>query len=60
MDRKAFVEDLKRLGVREGVDLLVHSSLRRTGPVEGGADAVIDGLLEAIGPNGTLLAPNGS
>jgi len=57
MDKKAFIEDLKRLGVQEGIDLLVHSSLRRTGQIEGGADAVIDGLLEALGADGTLLLP---
>jgi len=31
--------------------------LRSFGPVDGGANAVIDGLLEALGPEGTLLVP---
>lgn len=46
---------LRDLGLRPGMDLLVHSSLRRLGPVAGGADAVIDVLLEALGPEGTLV-----
>lgn len=39
---------------------MVHASLRRIGPVVGGADAVLDALLKAIGPTGTLLFPLGS
>jgi aminoglycoside 3-N-acetyltransferase len=45
------------LGVRPGGVLLVHSSLRSLGPVEGGAETVIAALLEALGPEGTLLMP---
>ena len=37
--------------------VLVHSSLRKLGPVEGGADTVIEALLEAVGPGGTLALP---
>ena len=55
--QKQFLADLRSIGVRKGMDLLVHSSLRRTGPVEGGPEAIIDILLEAIGPTGTLLMP---
>lgn len=36
---------------------MVHSALRSLGPVEGGADAVIDALLEAVGAEGTVLFP---
>ncbi|HVL26128.1 MAG TPA: AAC(3) family N-acetyltransferase [Thermomicrobiales bacterium] len=49
--------DLRRLGVAEGGVVLVHSSLSRLGRVEGGADAVIDALLAAVGPRGTVLFP---
>lgn len=37
-----------------GDDLVVHSSLRTLGEVPGGADSVLDALLEAVGPSGTL------
>ncbi len=46
--------DLARLGVVAGDTLMVHASLRAIGPVEGGADGVIDAL-EAVLAGGTLL-----
>lgn len=49
--------DLTRLGVRAGGVLLVHAAFKSLGPVDGGAEAVILGLLEALGPRGTLLMP---
>ncbi len=49
--------DLKKLGVKKNDNLLVHSSLRSLGEVPGGAETVIRGLLEALGPEGTLLFP---
>jgi len=36
---------------------MVHSSLSMFGYVEGGEDAVIDAILETIGPRGTLVMP---
>jgi aminoglycoside 3-N-acetyltransferase len=50
-------EQMLNLGVRPGGVLLVHASLRALGPVPGGAETVILGLLEALGPQGTLLMP---
>ncbi|MGP2442029.1 aminoglycoside N(3)-acetyltransferase [Streptomyces sp. JW3] len=48
---------LRALGVRSGETLLVHSSLRSLGWVCGGAVAVVQGLLDALGPDGTLVVP---
>jgi aminoglycoside 3-N-acetyltransferase len=48
---------LRELGLRNGDRALVHSALSSFGHVEGGADAVIDALLETVGPAGTLLVP---
>lgn len=45
------------LGVTDGDILLFHSSLKSFGYIEGGADAVIDGALLAVGDRGTLVAP---
>ena len=45
------------LGVRPGGVLLVHASLRSLGPLDGGAETVVLSLLEALGPQGTLLMP---
>lgn len=55
--RHPITHDLRTLGVREGGVLLVHSSLRALGHVEGGPETVIQGLLGALGPKGTLLMP---
>ena len=55
--RRMLVEDLRRLGVREGDCLMLHSSLSSLGWVEGGAEAVVDALMDAIGPQGTLITP---
>ena len=41
-------------GLAAGDLVLVHSALRKLGPVEGGADTVIDALLEVVGNQGTL------
>ena len=52
---RAIVDDLHRLGVRHDDLLFVHASLRAIGPVEGGAEGLIEALHEAVGPGGTLL-----
>lgn len=44
--------DLRKLGVKENNNLLVHSSLRSLGEVPGGAELVVCALLEALGPHG--------
>lgn len=54
---RALTADLVALGVRTGQDLLVHSSLRQVGQVEGGATSVLGALRAAIGPNATLVVP---
>ena len=51
------VEDLLRLGVPAGGLMMVHSSLRSIGQVDGGADTVVNALLQALGPDGTLVVP---
>jgi aminoglycoside 3-N-acetyltransferase len=53
--RKIIQAGFARLGMRQGDTVLVHSSLSRFGYVEGGADAVIDALVETLGPDGTLI-----
>jgi aminoglycoside 3-N-acetyltransferase len=45
------------LGLYVGCNVLVHSSLSSFGHVEGGADVVIDALLEVVGSAGTVIVP---
>jgi aminoglycoside 3-N-acetyltransferase len=49
--------DLRNLGVRVGRDLLIHSSMSKLGPVQGGAVAVIRGFQAVAGPEATLIMP---
>lgn len=49
--------DLHALGISTGETILVHSSFKSLGQVPGGIETVIQGLLEAIGPDGTLILP---
>ncbi|MEO7000248.1 MAG: AAC(3) family N-acetyltransferase [Ktedonobacterales bacterium] len=51
------VAGLRRLGVRPGDLLEVHSSLRNLGMVEGGAPTVITALLDTVGPTGVVVTP---
>ena len=51
----SLAEDLTALGVRPGDLVFVHASLRRIGPVEGGAAGVVEAVERAIGPEGTLV-----
>lgn len=55
--RSQLVEDLRRLGVQPGDALFIHSSLKSLGFVEGGPAAVIGALMDAVGPQGTLVLP---
>lgn len=48
---------LKRLGLKRGDVVGVHSSLSSFGYVEGGADPVIDALLETVGKEGAIVMP---
>ena len=60
VSRKEIVSGLARLGLpgqTQTPKVLVHSSLSSFGYVEGGADTVIDALLDAVGPGGTVLVP---
>lgn len=51
------VEGLSDLGIPHGSLIMVHSSLSSIGNVTGGSETVVDGLLDVIGPEGTLVVP---
>ena len=51
---------LRRLGVQDGDLVMVHASLRRIGPVEGGAVGVIDAIDRAVGDAGTSMMTLGA
>jgi len=55
--REDIVRGLVEVGLEGGDAVLVHSSLSSFGRVQGGADAVVDAILEAVGPEGTVVFP---
>ena len=58
IEKEQLVADLRQLGIQTGDTILVHSSLKSLGPVNGSSITVIEALLEAISPEGTLLMPS--
>ncbi len=60
LSRAALINQLADLGVGGRTPLMVHASLRRVGPIEGGADTLLDALFESLGPDGTLLMALGA
>ena len=65
MERKIVVKQdiadaLQSLGIRNGQTIMVHTSLSSLGFVCGGAQIVIEALLEAVGREGTIMMPTQS
>ncbi len=54
---ESIVRDLRNIGIESGDVLLVRADCMRIGMVEGGVSGILDALLEAIGPDGTLVVP---
>lgn len=57
MKKVELVNELKRIGIQEGMEIEVHSSLSSFGYVEGGAETVIESLMECVGKNGSIFMP---
>lgn len=55
--RDSLFADLRAMGVRSGDALIVHSSFKSLGGVEGGPRAVVEALRQAVGDDGLLLMP---
>lgn len=52
--------DLRQLGLDDGDVVIAHSSLSSLGWVAGGSQAVVESLLAAVGPTGTIVMPTQS
>ena len=53
-------EELKRIGIKQGDTIMVHSSLSKLGFVCGGEVTVVEALIEAVGKDGTVVMPTHS
>lgn len=51
------VEGFRKTGIGTGDTVLLHSAMRPFGFVEGGGETIARALLEAVGPEGTLVTP---
>jgi len=58
LSRADVAGQLRTLGVKQGIVLLVHTSFRATRPLQGGPVGLIEALSEAVGPDGTLVMPS--
>lgn len=57
MVKKELINELRKIGIEEGMELEVHSSLSSFGYVEGGAKTVIDALKECVTNKGSIFMP---
>lgn len=55
--KEDFIRGLREINIQPGDVLFIHSSLSKFGQVEGGPHTVIEALMEAVGPEGTLIFP---
>ncbi len=53
--KENIIEQLKNLGLQKYSAVMVHTSMRKVGKIEGGADALIDALLQTLGAQGNLV-----
>jgi aminoglycoside 3-N-acetyltransferase len=51
------IRGFEKMGISPGDTIMVHSSYKSLGGVNGGADKVIDALVESVGDKGTVLFP---
>lgn len=54
--KEQLVQQLRTMGIKSTDNLLVHSSMKSVGTVQGGADTLIDALMEAVS-EGRLMMP---
>lgn len=58
--KKDLLDALRGVGMKGGDAVMVHTSLSRIGYVLGGAQTVIEALIETVGPEGTIMMPTQS
>ncbi len=57
--KNSLIKDIEQAGIRNQGTLLIHSSMKAIGPVEGGGDTVLDAFIEFM-KDGLLLFPTHS
>ncbi len=57
MNKTDLITEFRNIGITKEMTLEVHSSLSSFGYVEGGAEAVIEALVECVGESGSIFMP---
>ncbi len=57
LNREDLLNGFRQINVKQSDTIVVHTSYRSLGGVEGGVDAVIDVMRELVGKNGTVMFP---
>jgi len=60
INKEELINDLLQLGLTKDDRVIVHTSLKNIGYVCGGAQTVIEALIEVVGQNGTIVMPTQS
>lgn len=55
IDKNSLMSELAALGIRLGDILHLKVSMKAVGNIDGGANTLIDALLETVGPTGTIV-----
>lgn len=58
--KQDLLEGLQSIGIEKGQSIMVHTSLSSFGYVCGGAQVIIEALLEGVGEEGTIMMPTQS
>ena len=57
MTQRQIREGVEALGLKPGATVVVHSSLKSFGEVEGGPDSVVAAVIDVVGPEGLIIMP---
>ena len=55
--KEEIIQKLREVGLEKGDAVMVHTFLTRMGYVCGGAQTVIEALMEVVGKDGTIMMP---
>jgi len=57
LNKKELLDGFGQLNLKKGETIIVHTSYKSLGGVEGGAETVIDVMRELVGKEGTVMFP---
>ena len=51
------LDDIKNLGIKKDDKIMIHSSLKKVGQIDGGGDTLLDAFCDYLGESGLLVIP---